>query len=331
MKKRILSAVLVLAVTILSVPAIGIPMTFAAGQLGYLTYQRFGGNKQIRITACRTEADGTLKIPETIEGFFVTEIADKAFMNCAYLKEVVIPDTVESIGVKAFYGCKSLTDIQIPGSVTSIGSYAFYDCVSQKRVLVQGGDTRIGAYALGFQNDKNGKPAVIQDALLYCYANSVAERYAVKQNIPYRLVPLLEPTAQSMLLKKAGASIVVTEKTKLTADKVLAQFTNPGIGTIVMKKGVQLPGEAFAGTGCEIQLIDGRLTVDALTLAVEGDLNGDAVVDALDAFLCDSAVNGHKKLTGAYFAAADIDRADGSLNISDFSIILNRAVGKNEK
>lgn len=35
--------------------------------------------------------------------------------------EVVIPDTVTSIGDNAFSGCKGLTSVAIPDSVTSIG------------------------------------------------------------------------------------------------------------------------------------------------------------------------------------------------------------------
>ena len=42
--------------------------------------------------------------------------------------ELIIPDTVTSIGNCAFRGCTGLTSITIGNSVTSIGSSAFYDC-----------------------------------------------------------------------------------------------------------------------------------------------------------------------------------------------------------
>lgn len=44
--------------------------------------------------------------------------------------DVVIPDSVTSIGDRAFYDCHRLTSISIPDSVTSIGDNAFSECES---------------------------------------------------------------------------------------------------------------------------------------------------------------------------------------------------------
>lgn len=43
-------------------------------------------------------------------------------------KNVIIPNTVTSIGKGAFRGCRNLTNITIPDGVTSIGYRAFYGC-----------------------------------------------------------------------------------------------------------------------------------------------------------------------------------------------------------
>ena len=58
-----------------------------------------------------------------------------AFSNCASLSNIVVPDSVTSIGDSAFTVCKSLTSIVIPDSVTSIGYYAFYGCYSLIEVI----------------------------------------------------------------------------------------------------------------------------------------------------------------------------------------------------
>ena len=66
-----------------------------------------------------------LKIPSTVNGVPVKEIAPMAFDTCHLLESLEIPDTVESIGERAFVGCYSLANITIPSSVKEIGEEAF--------------------------------------------------------------------------------------------------------------------------------------------------------------------------------------------------------------
>ena len=74
--------------------------------------------------------DGTdtfVRIKGEYNGLPVKTIYDEAFYN-KNITNVVIPDSVTSIGSSAFSYCYSLTSIVIPDSVTSIGSSAFYTC-----------------------------------------------------------------------------------------------------------------------------------------------------------------------------------------------------------
>ena len=51
--------------------------------------------------------------------------AHHLYLNGKEIKDLIIPNSVTSIGDRAFYGCSGLTKITIPNSVTSIGDDAF--------------------------------------------------------------------------------------------------------------------------------------------------------------------------------------------------------------
>ena len=86
-----------------------------------------------------TGKDKDVVIPDS-----VTSIGENAFYWCGSLTSIIIPDSMTSIGDSAFYECKSLTSITIPDSVTSIGRYAFYGCTSLTSITIPDSVTSIG-------------------------------------------------------------------------------------------------------------------------------------------------------------------------------------------
>ncbi len=72
----------------------------------------------------------TVTLPESINGSSYDIYKMRGVVN------VIIPDSVTSIGRDAFDGCSSLTSVVIPDSVTSIGGVAFYNCSSLTSIEV---------------------------------------------------------------------------------------------------------------------------------------------------------------------------------------------------
>ncbi len=70
--------------------------------------------------------------------------AKHLFVNDVEVTDLVIPNSVTSIGSSAFYGCYGLTSVTIPNSVTSIRDYAFRDCSSLTSVTIGNSVTSIG-------------------------------------------------------------------------------------------------------------------------------------------------------------------------------------------
>ena len=86
-------------------------------------------------------------IPSSYESTDVTEIDEKGFENCIYLKRVSIPETVTTIGANAFYNCIELAVINIPENVTIIPQYAFWGCEKLTTVEIPAKVTQISKYA----------------------------------------------------------------------------------------------------------------------------------------------------------------------------------------
>ena len=66
------------------------------------------------------------------------------YINGVKATDIVIPDSVTSIGYYVFHGCTSLASITIPDSVSSIGDYAFHGCRSLTRIVIHDSVLSIG-------------------------------------------------------------------------------------------------------------------------------------------------------------------------------------------
>mgnify|MGYP004445741757 FL=1 len=79
-------------------------------------------------------SDSVVIVPDNINGYDVTEIGGSAFARCTNVKEIKLPETLETIENYAFGSCTGLESIKIPSKVKTIGEKAFGYCSSLKEI-----------------------------------------------------------------------------------------------------------------------------------------------------------------------------------------------------
>ncbi len=116
--------------------------TSADGAFGYVLLEDGG----VAVNSKDTNAK-QVQIPELIDGYQVTALADGCFANHQQLTQVTLPDGLTVIGDEAFASCEKLAGIELPESIMSIGASAFSGCSALTEVTIPAGVTEIGDYA----------------------------------------------------------------------------------------------------------------------------------------------------------------------------------------
>ena len=70
--------------------------------------------------------------------------ASHLYVNGEEIKDLVIPNSIKTIGDCAFYCWKGVKSVAIPNSVTSIGRCAFYKCYELASISISSSVTSIG-------------------------------------------------------------------------------------------------------------------------------------------------------------------------------------------
>ena len=105
-----------------------------------------------------TSISGTVEIPSELDGFTVTAIAPGGFANCQNLTNIILPETLTTIGVSAFM-YSSVMEMNIPASVTNID----FDSV----LMQQNGPTFGGPILQNFNVDEDNPVYCSVDGVLF--------------------------------------------------------------------------------------------------------------------------------------------------------------------
>ncbi len=93
---------------------------------------------------------GPVVIPDSINGFPVTAIANHAFASWPTLTSITIPDTVVDIDTSAFASCSGLTNVTLGNGVTNIGVWCFQFCSSLRNISIPNSVSNIGDLAFSY-------------------------------------------------------------------------------------------------------------------------------------------------------------------------------------
>ena len=114
---------------------------------------------------CPTFTTGNVVLPDT-----VTSIGNAAFCDCQSITGIVLPDSLESVGVHAFAYCVNVPNMVMPAGVSHIPGYAFwgnsmdYTLFLGDRPTIDEGNGDMGtcyylpAHAASWQEDKYALP-----------------------------------------------------------------------------------------------------------------------------------------------------------------------------
>ena len=164
---------------------------------GKLEYKVNSDGETCTITGLGTYSSKYLIIPENIDGYTVTAIANcafqgtdivsfegadtittigkYAFQNCKQLQTVVIPNTVTEIGEHCFEYCENLHSINLPSNLKNIKAFTFAECKSIEIMFLPEGIVEIGDaafYACEYMtsvNIPNTVETIGKGAFLGCY------------------------------------------------------------------------------------------------------------------------------------------------------------------
>ena len=137
--------------------------------------------------------------------YTVSYVKDGAFKSESNLISMTLPNTLHTIPKSCFANCGNLSQVNIPKSINVIETKAFENCSNLDTLF-------IGTNVKEIANDAfNG----CSKLSIICYKDSIAEKYAIENNINY-----------SLLSYKLDNDITENSKNLVTSGTIYSKFVN---------------------------------------------------------------------------------------------------------
>ena len=148
-------------------------------------------------------------------GWDNTETSDTGQgLKCVWiesLETIRLPKGFKTINFECFYGCTSLKEVTIPDGVKKIDIFAFGHCENLAKLVIPESVTTIDDAFISWTDPeiKSNCPKLV----IYGVKNSYAQKYANKNNIPFKEIA----AASSVSLSSTAMSLGKGETFKLNA------------------------------------------------------------------------------------------------------------------
>ncbi len=230
-----------------------------------------------------------------------------AFDGCFELTEADIPDNVNSIGDGAFYNCYSIEKLHLPENLASIGYGTFYDCSSIKSLEIPENVSYIGERA--FQGCESMTSLSI--------GNNVK---TIDFHAFYRCSSL-----ENVTIPKGVTAVNSNAFNNCANLKNITIFgKDTTLGRNFVGKSDELTISGYPQSTAQIYAENNFIKFNALTL--KGDVNGDGIVNVVDATEIQKFSVGLVTLSESAILSADVN-GDDVVNVSDATMIQKQCVG----